>query len=641
MNVLVQVTVLIEMLLSLRRLEVIYFRGVREKVVLDFTQTFSGLYFVRGINRGDARLGSNGAGKSSLFAEALIWALTGRTSRSQRPGSDVENRQSGGKMTSVVVELKLGDSPHRIERTRNPNNLLLDGSKVEQQEVNDLLPLSDAALRKSVLIDQFGEMFLSLKPEAKSQIFTETLDLDKWLLASDRAADCAADATRRLSVVERKVAANKAALAEVRDNFEAARLGEETFEADLAQQLKAAASKVARDRRQAGIARDAYNDAQKRFSALDDVEMTRELNEQRTQLRRLQRVVAEASSRLSASDRDVAQLEARLAEYHKDVVTCPECGQRVGEKHINQKRTEVRGLLENAVQLRKRYVADERASAKLLETKEVYVAQLEKGMTAAADAKAEVAACAANMLNADREVKRSEDEVAKLKVQTNPFTKACDDAEVRIKQLRKYASELKAEDEGANADLALYQFWQRGFREIRLQQIDDALVELEMAANRHAEALGLDDWRIEFATERETKKGSVSHGFTVMLHPPGEDPVNWDTYCGGEVQRWQLAVTFGLAEVLLARAGVSVDFEILDEPSTHLSPEGIEDLLSCLSDRARELDRKIWLIDHNSLDRGLFDGVVTIAKDSKRGTYVEDYGGVLLEQVVKRERVRL
>ncbi len=629
------------MLLSLRRVGVTNFRGVRGQVVLDFTSTMSGLYFVRGLNRSDARLGSNGAGKSTLFAEALIWALTGGTSRSRRPGSDVENRVAAGGTTSVVVELSLGGKIHTLERTRNPNNLTLDGSKVEQQEVADLLPLSDAALRKSVLIDQFGEMFLSLKPEAKSQIFTETLDLDRWIQASDRAGIGADAASRRLAAAERKLEGSRAALSEVRDQHELARQGEERFEAELKRQLTTASASRRVSARQADEARRALDDARAAWAALDDAERVEELNDRRIQLRRLQKAVAEADARVSSSDREVVQLEARLAEYHRDVVTCPECGQRVGEKHINQKRTEVRGLLENATQLRKRYIADARASAVELEAEEKRVAGLERGLDASAVLQAKVSECAAESLSADREARRSNDEMDRLKKHVNPFTKQCDALEERIKQLKVEVAGLKVQQNAADADLVMHQFWQRGFREIRLQQIDAALIELEMAANRHAEALGLEDWRIEFATERETKKGSVSHGFTVQLHPPGEDPVSWDTYCGGEVQRWQLAVTFGLAEVLLQRAGVSTDFEILDEPTSHLSAEGVEDLLECLNDRARELDRRIFIIDHHALDRGLFDGVITIAKDSERGTYIEDTGGVILEQVVKQQRVKL
>jgi len=157
-----------------------------------------------------------------------------------------------------------------------------------------------------------------------------------------------------------------------------------------------------------------------------------------------------------------------------------------------------------------------------------------------------------------------------------------------------------------------------------------------MASNRHAESLGLDGWEIGFATERETKKGTMSHGFSVFLFPPGQkETVAFEAYSGGETQRLQRAVTFGLAEVLLARSGIETDFEVLDEPTIHLSLEGVDDLLSCLRDRAVDLGRRILIIDHHALDRGAFDGVITVVKTADRSIRLED-GGLLT-----RERVRL
>jgi len=82
-----------------------------------------------------------------------------------------------------------------------------------------------------------------------------------------------------------------------------------------------------------------------------------------------------------------------------------------------------------------------------------------------------------------------------------------------------------------------------------------------------------------------------------------------------ESQRWMLAVTFGLSEVLLARAGILPNIEMLDEPTQHLSQAGIDDLLDHLKQRAIDAQRAIYFIDHRALDRGAFDGVIQIEKD--------------------------
>jgi DNA repair exonuclease SbcCD ATPase subunit len=67
---------------------------------------------------------------------------------------------------------------------------------VEQADVDKLLPLSDAALRKTLLLDQFGTMFLSLRPEEKSRIFSETLNLDVFIRSAERASVALKDVSK-------------------------------------------------------------------------------------------------------------------------------------------------------------------------------------------------------------------------------------------------------------------------------------------------------------------------------------------------------------------------------------------------------------------------------------------------------------
>jgi DNA repair exonuclease SbcCD ATPase subunit len=142
-------------------------------------------------------------------------------------------------------------------------------------------------------------------------------------------------------------------------------------------------------------------------------------------------------------------------------------------------------------------------------------------------------------------------------------------------------------------------------------------LELEIASNNNAQALGLKDWEIKFSTERESKNGNMSAAFSVSLFPPGrEEPIVWESYSGGESQRWQLATTLGLSEVLLSRSGLEPDIEFFDEPTEHLSDNGIYDLLECLKERARSLQRRIYMIDHRALDKGDFDGIITLVKDN-------------------------
>jgi ABC-type transport system involved in cytochrome bd biosynthesis fused ATPase/permease subunit len=74
---------------------------------------------------------------------------------------------------------------------------------------------------------------------------------------------------------------------------------------------------------------------------------------------------------------------------------------------------------------------------------------------------------------------------------------------------------------------------------------------------------------------------------------------------------------------LLARAGLSTNIEWLDEPTKHLSDEGVEDLLELLKERAVETGRSIYFVDHHLLDKGLFNSTIFIEKNENCSRIIE------------------
>lgn len=603
------------MLLSLRSIAATNFRGVRSEVSLDFSRLSAGLYFVRG-QRIEGRLGSNGAGKSTLFSELMTWVLQGRLSRSARPGSSVENR-GGGKPTLGKVVFSIDGTEHLLQRTRNPNNLFINDRKVEQLEMDSLLPLGDDTLHKTVLLDQFGSRFLDMKPEAKSGMFSEALGLNRWLDAAERAQKRSTAAANRLQNTEAKINACERALAEVKAQLKEAIEREEAFDDDKLDKVKAFRDRAAQTAQDAQKAERAALLAKKRYTATGGHENARlTLQNTRVQRDKLRGELADARAELASAIRAVKSKQEELKKYDGDDPVCPECGQTVTAGHRKEMREAVERSLTAAIEKRDSWARE----CPLIEAEfntldlRIGIEQSELDAIVSLQRDAEAAAREYEVLTRLTEV--AVNQLKTEEEQKNPFTVQCDRLEKRVYELRKEVKELNLSADADNEELEACKYWVNGFRAIRLEQLDTALLELETATNRHAEALGLENWEIQFATEKEKKTGGIRHGFVVFLFPPGADePVPWETYSGGEGQRWQHAATFGLAEVLLARAGIEVDFEVIDEPTQHLSAEGVDDLLACLSDRARELGRRIFLIDHNVLDRGYFDGVINVIRE--------------------------
>jgi energy-coupling factor transporter ATP-binding protein EcfA2 len=134
--------------------------------------------------------------------------------------------------------------------------------------------------------------------------------------------------------------------------------------------------------------------------------------------------------------------------------------------------------------------------------------------------------------------------------------------------------------------------------------------------------LGLTDWRVEFDIERENKSGGVTKGFSVLLYPPKRDkPIRFESYSGGETQRLRLAGDLGLANLIMERAGLTSMIEVYDEPASFLSAEGLLDVAETLHQRALTHGKRIFLIDHSTMDFG----------DAERLLVVKDERGSRLD----------
>jgi exonuclease SbcC len=598
---------------SAQLLSIENFRAVKGKVQIDFSKYQPGLYFVAGENKVAPRLGSNGSGKSTCFSESICWVLTGKISRSNRPGSEVENWDAEG-FTKVEFIFDLYNKSHSVTRTRKPNGIILDGEKVEQEVVDKLLPLSDSALRKTIFIDQFSSMFLSLRAEEKSRIFSETLGLDRWIKAADNSSAKLKQTENKSIALEREIQAISAAMAEIKDQFEMARKKEEEFDTDLEKEIASKRTKITELKQKVDEYELKLNEARVELSKYGLTNSKVEENELRIKERKViaDRLTAEAL--LKSLGREKTSLQERLFAYQNDDL-CPECGQPIGCVEAAQKANELNTKIDDISDR----IADigEQISKHLINESSIRnnLSELSKKLTAYNEVQNALSQTITKnqlWLSSYHDATKA---LKELKNKINPFISMCDDLQERYETNKTKRAKLKQELSTLNEQSEIYKFWVKGFRDIRLEQIDSTLLELEIAANRHSQALGLEDWEVEFATERETVAGSLSHKFSVLLYPPDRnEPIPWESYSGGESHRWQLAITMALSEVLLSRAGMSTDIEVWDEPSTHLSPEGIDDLLTCLKDRAKELNRRIYLIDHNSLDKGSFDGVITVIK---------------------------
>lgn len=595
--------------LTFRSLTLTNFKGFsgEHKFELDLAP---GLYYVTGLNKLNPELGANGVGKSTLW-DAMFWVLFNKTVRDARPANSIAPWDGEKAGTSVSLHFRRG-MDYVLTRTRKPNSLQLErlGKSIEipQEDVAATLGINEETFRRTIVLGQFGSLFLDLGPEQQARMFSDALDLNVWLKAADLASKRRKDADRNQAQLKLSVAASEGKLAEIAGLIAEEEAAASGFERKKTAEVGALRKKLdLHEEELEKLVQSAPETARARNKKPVQDTLAAQVVELRQLQRRLARSAGDLEGELSASRRVVAETKEKLGQYRAALAgnrRCPECNQEAPVAHLRGKLAEsikAEARATNEVSVVEGYLADK---ARELNQVEGQIESLEK-LTRL------VSAAAARMDSTKRDLDR-------LEKTNNHHDEQLKYLKMRRSTTRDEVKMLSEELTVAEALIETYEFWNKAFKEIRLSIIDDTLRELEMAVTRHISALGLPDWHVEFETERTTKSGDVSVSFTVLLYPPDvEEPVRFESYSGGESQRLQLAVAFGLSEVLLERAGVSPNIEVLDEPTKGLSTQGVDDLLEHLSVRAKELGRALYFVDHHSLDRGAFDDAITIVKDEK------------------------
>ena len=613
------------------QLVLVNFKSYAGEQVFHFNKE-PGLYFVQGINKDEPQLEANGTGKSTLLADALMWVLFEKTIRDNRPADSVASWGKAKVHTEVSITFRRGGNGYTLTRSRRPNALtVLEGDAdkprtIDQAEVERILGMNEDMFRRTIILGQFGSLFLDMMPEAQSQMFTDALNLNVWLRAADRASQEVKNIDRDVTKAEQSVNVIKSRRTELESSLTRAKESAANWAGDN-ERAMADAEELLASRK--GKLADAKKDAPERPAKGKKAPPTadslgREIDAQRRVLRAENGKSADALAALRAAERKLEDARNNLSTYEaaaKDKV-CPECGQTVSAKHLREKLAEAGQAVEDALAARDEAQAADDAQAQVVKDLDAKIDQLEKDKKAAADAERKLQEYDDDIADLTEDVEDAQKKVDDLEKATNPHNATVDDLNDRLDKIDDELKKAEDELQACQEDLQDAKYWVDAFRDIRLKRLEDALRELEMTTTRYSEQLGLYDWRIGFATERETKSGATKVGFSVMLFPPEQnEPVRWSSYCGGEVQRWQLAATFGLSEILLARAGLNPNMEVYDEPTKGLSPRGVATLIEMLHDRAIEQGKAIFLVDHHALDTGLFDGVLKVTMNKGSSTF--------------------
>lgn len=553
-----------------------------------------GVHLIAGDNRVNRRLGSNGAGKSSIF-DALCFVLYGKTPDGKR-GPDLVPWSGAG---TVKVSLLLHDHKS-IVRTHAPNKLTYDGKVVDQEKLDTLLGMNFDTFCHTMLLGQSIPLFFDLTPTAKMQLFNDVLDLDRWTERSKKARKTADELLTRINTTETFLVGLNAQLSDAEHDLSTARSEANAWDAKQEVNRSEVEADLKQLNKRIELLQLKHDDNDLEY----DGAMT-EIPPLKKELRQLDDYLNGAIRKAESPNELKKQIE--IARKGK----CPTCGGPLrDDKHMK----DLKSRLADARVTAKR-ITDLRGQISMQK------AALEKFETRAANARHELDMVTKPLAEAKAARQQCDNKLREAADEINPYRDRLQTLRRRLKKIESEITENKRELKIVTRRQMRTEFWVKGFKDLELFLIDDVLQELEIATAMMLDQLGLIGWSIHYKTETETKAGTIKRGLTTFIKSPdNKEAVRWECWSGGEKQRLRILGALALSEVLLARAGIDPTIEILDEPSSHLSPEGVDDLCQFLADRARHLQRTIFYVDQTVVESSLFTSVVNVKRTSEKGT---------------------
>lgn len=576
------------------------FRCFSQETRIEFP-TEGGFRFITGINKVEPALGSNGSGKSSLW-DALTWCLYGTSIRGER-ASDLATWELKQR-PHVIAQYNIDGETQIIDRTGSPDTLLLNDQPVPQSAIDSLMGMGRLRFVHSVIFGQSAPLFMDLSVPERSTLMDEIMDLGVWLKLSDFAGDQSAKMTKSLSELN-----NTKSHEEGRASGLDKLLNELLATQAEWQDYHARAEEGLRD--DYVQADNALRAAEQRARNIAQALTARQQAEQDTdlQLREIQDIIEVIRT-------DHAQAKFRHNDilgdtfFLRDHKSCPTCKQRIDQAFAQRRMQELSLQADDAGAQLNNLERDWRDAGRVLVQIEIDAKQArearqrcEHELTAA---RADVAACQRGLAQARHRL-----EEARRGSQAEPLAGRIASVRQQADQLAETVVSLQTAIETLAEDQVKVEYWKRGFRQVRLFLIRRILALLEVETAAAAAQLGIGAWRIRYEVESGTRSPGI-HIHAVNALGQG----TYKSYSFGEAQRVKLAVSFGLASLIQSMAGVYHSIEVFDEPTAWLSPEGIDDLLACLQDRAEQSARAVWLLDHRSMTFP-FDEVWTCTREQE------------------------
>ena len=526
--------------------------------------TTPGLYLLRGVNEIDTKLGANGSGKSALW-DALCWVLYGKTSRGLR-ASTVQSWLGHATEVRFCYQTQDGKD-NSVQRNQNSNRslankLLLNDDSASQEDITHHIGMPQDAFLHSVLTSQFAPLFFDIGATNKMTLLTNVLRLDRWDEYSKESKSIglvsAANADREMASVWT-----------LEKSIE--RLQEDLIETEDKLSFEKVKKIEDVERYQARL--QSYKDHLSEMQFLEETLGDEEKDK-----------LDEENQAFSA----FSHLVDRPVRTH-----CPTCGQKwewkkAPEEEIEKAKDGIRKTRFQHKRVKKLCIGIEGHVDVVNKT----IQEIE-----------------AKILG----------ETVRRTTRIEAYKQTIKHLKKRIANEEKNADSTRASIEKDMEAARVGKYWAEQYKHIRKTQATHGVRLFETELRAALSLSGLQNWTVDCGLYED---GKSQHGMDIRVFPPYVDhPVPWAALSGGEAQQLRLCSVFAISSLIQSHMNVQWGLEIYDEPSRHVSDEGLDTILNILYERAIRLKKIVFLTDHRFLESREFQGIAEVTK-TEDGSFI-------------------
>jgi DNA repair exonuclease SbcCD ATPase subunit len=458
-------------------------------------------------------------------------------------------------------------------------------------------------------------------------IFSELLDLDYWLTHSKHASNTAAELEGEKENLSSSITRISATVAEIKRSIEIEKRESRIFSKQNKREYGKLKSKIEELIAEKKRLRECLNLAKRHLVTIEgnigvlhkklDGKLSKK-DEYRDEYVEFHSKIVEARTKLEG-------IKAQRIGLKKAKGPCPTCGQDISKSHRD---LELKRLSDRKQELAK-LVLKLQQKRGLVKRRQISTDEAIAELRSRISEQESVDGTLQEVKDTERDLYRTQENIKTctldlktLKNTRNVYKERVQESKARVTEFRTSLTKKKKELQQLESLVNQVKYWVRGFKDIRLFEIGEALSALEVEINSYLADLGMIKWTVHLDIERETKSGGTNRNFHVIVDP-GDDssrPKPWEAWSGGEGQRLRLAGTLALANLILKRHNRNSNLQVWDEPMTWLSGSGREDMLDLLRETAIREGKQIWIVDHTELNFP-FDGEIKVIKN-KEGSYI-------------------